>query len=150
MKVVLLKDVSGVGKRGEIVNVAEGYGRNFLIPRGIAQEATEGRIKEIAQNRQAKATKEERMAAEARKLAARIKGLSVRVEARAGEGGKLFGSVGNKDVAQALAAQAGIKLDKKKIELKETVKALGSYSALARLHPGVQAEFTVEVVNSNA
>lgn len=150
MKVVLLKDVSGIGKRGEIVNVAEGHGRNFLIPRGMAQEATDGRVREIARNRQAKASKEERMAEEARKLAARIKGLSVKVEARAGEGGKLFGSVGNKDVAQALAAQSGIKLDRKKIELKESMKALGSYPALVRLHPGVQAEFTVEVVNGNA
>lgn len=150
MKVVLLKDVPGVGKRGEIVNVAEGHARNYLIPRQLAEEATEGRLKEIRRNRDVKAKKAAKAEAEARKLAARFEGLVVQVRARCGEGGKLFGSVGNKDVAEALAAQTGIKLDRKKIELNDTIKALGVYPALARLHPGVQADFKVEVVDRDA
>lgn len=150
MKVVLLKDVPGVGKRGEIVKVAEGHARNYLIPRQLAEEATEGRLKEIRRNKDVKAKKAAKAEAEARKLATRFKGLVVQVKARCGEGGKLFGSVGNKDVAEALAAQTGIKLDRKKIELHETIKALGVYPVLARLHPGVQADFKVEVVDRDA
>lgn len=150
MKVVLLKDVSGVGKRGEIVKVAGGYARNYLIPRELAEEATEGRMREVRRIRDVKAQRARKARAGAQKLAARLGGLVVRVEARSGEGGKLFGSVGNKDVAAALAAQAGIKLDRKKIELDETIRALGVYPARARLHPGVQADFKVEVVDRDA
>lgn len=150
MKVVLLKDVPNLGRRGEVVNVAEGYARNYLLPRRLAEPASESRMQEIARNLDLKAKKEERAAAQARSLADRLKGQEVRVAVRAGEGGKLFGSVQTRDIAEAVASQLGIKVDRKKFEIKEPIRALGRYTVLARLHPGVQAEFTVEVVNSGA
>ncbi|MBE0467195.1 MAG: 50S ribosomal protein L9, partial [Candidatus Desulforudis sp.] len=127
MKVVLLKDVAGLGGRGEVVNVAEGYARNFLIPKGLAQEATAGRLKELARRDEAKEQKADRLVTQARKLASELKGLTVRVPARAGEGGKLFGSVGNKDIAVVLAARHGLKIDRKKLELGEPIKSLGRF-----------------------
>ncbi len=150
MKVVLLKDVAGLGTRGQVVKVAEGYARNFLIPKGLAEEATPGRVKELARLDQARGERAERLTAQARKVAATLKGLTVRIPARAGEGGKLFGSVGNKDVAAALAAQHNLKIDRKKLELKEPIKSLGRFPVLARRHPGVQVEFEVEVVDNEA
>lgn len=146
----MLKDVPNLGNRGEIVEVAGGYARNYLFPRQLAEEATEGRMKEVRRIQDAKAQKARKAKAGARELAARFADLVVKVEARSGEGGRLFGSVGNKDVAEALAAQAGIKLSRKKIELGETIKALGVYPALARLHPGITADFKVEVTDSDA
>jgi len=148
LKVVLLKDVAGLGIRGQVVKVAEGYGRNYLIPKGLAEEATPGRIKELARLDQAREERVERLAAQARKVAAGLKGLTVRIPARAGEGGKLFGSVGNKDIAAALAARHNLKIDRKKLELKEPIRSLGKFPVLARLHPGVQVEFEVEVVDN--
>jgi len=150
MKVVLLKDVPGLGRRSEVVNVAEGYARNYLLPRRLAEPASESRMREIARNLDLKAKKEERAAAEARAMAVRLEGQTVKVAVRAGEGGKLFGSVQAKDIAEAVASQLSIRIDRKKIEIKEPIRTLGRYPVLARLYPGVQAEFAVEVVSSGA
>lgn len=150
MKVVLLRDVAGLGVRGEVVRVAEGYARNYLIPKGLAEPATEGRLKEIAQRDQVREKKADRLAAQARKTAAALAGLTVRIPARAGEGGKLFGSVGSKDIAAALASRYNLNIDRKKLEIREPIKSLGRFTVVARLHPGVQAEFEVEVVGDNA
>ena len=138
MRVILLKDVPGKGKRGDVLNVAEGFARNYLLPRGLAGEASQGKIKELAERR------------EAAVLAARLESLTVVVRTKAGEGGRLFGSVNNKDVADALAAQHKITLDKKKLSVKEPIKQVGSYSALAKLYPTVQAKIKVEVVGEQA
>ncbi len=146
MRVILLKDVPGQGKRGDILNVAEGYARNYLLPRGLASEASKGKIKELAERRQASAMREEKMRQEAAELAARLESLTVIVRTKAGEGGRLFGSVNNKDIADALADQYKITLDKKKIVVKEPIKQVGSYSVLAKLYPTVQAGIKVEVV----
>jgi large subunit ribosomal protein L9 len=146
MKVILLKDVPGQGKRGDTVNVAEGYARNYLFPRGLATEASAGKMKEMADRRQAQALKEQKIEQEARELAARLDRVTVVIKTKTGEGGRLFGSVNNKDVADALAAQHKITLDKKKLVVKEPIKQLGVYSATARLHPSVHAEIKVEVV----
>jgi len=145
VKVILLKDVSNLGKKGDIVNAADGYARNFLFPKGLAEPVTEGRLQEIARNADARAKKEKRIEEQARALAARLKGLTVKVAVRTGEGGKLFGSVSTKDIATALEEQHKISVDRKKLELKEPIKSLGTYQVLARLYPGVQAEFAVEV-----
>ncbi|MEW6725882.1 MAG: 50S ribosomal protein L9 [Bacillota bacterium] len=145
MKVILLKDVSNLGRKGDIVNAADGFARNFLFPKGLAEPVTEGRMQEIARNADARARKEKRLDEQARALAARLKGLTVKVAVRTGEGGRLFGSVSTKDIAAALEAQHKINIDRKKFELKEPIKSLGTYKVLARLHPGVHAEFTVEV-----
>ena len=150
MRVILLKDVPGKGKRGDVLNVAEGFARNYLLPRGLAGEASQGKIKELAERRQAGELKEQKMRQEAAVLAARLESLTVVVRTKAGEGGRLFGSVNNKDVADALAAQHKITLDKKKLSVKEPIKQVGSYSALAKLYPTVQAEIKVEVVGEQA
>ncbi|MDD4767577.1 MAG: 50S ribosomal protein L9 [Desulfotomaculaceae bacterium] len=146
MKVVLTKDVPGQGKSGDVISVAEGYARNYLFPRGMAVEASRGKMKELAVRRQAQASKEKQIEQEARALAARLDNLKLIVIAKQGEGGKLFGSVNNKDIADALAAQHKIKLDKKKLVVKEPIKHLGAYTITAKLHPAVQAEIIVDVV----
>ncbi|MDD2553089.1 MAG: 50S ribosomal protein L9 [Desulfotomaculaceae bacterium] len=146
MKVVLTKDVPGQGKSGDVISVAEGYARNYLFTRGMAVEASRGKMKELAVRRQAQASKEKQIEQEARALAARLDNLKLIVIAKQGEGGKLFGSVNNKDIADALAAQHKIKLDKKKLVVKEPIKHLGAYTITAKLHPAVQAEIIVDVV----
>ncbi|TEB13686.1 50S ribosomal protein L9 [Pelotomaculum propionicicum] len=146
MKVILLKDVPGQGKRGDMLNVAEGYARNYLFPRGLAAEASKGKMNELAVRRQAQAAKEQKIEQEARELAASLDNLIVVVRAKAGEGGKLFGSVNNKNISDALAEQHKIVLDKKKLIVKEPIKQLGVYTATAKLHSNVHAEVKVEVV----
>lgn len=146
MKVILLKDVPGQGKRGDMLNVAEGYARNYLLPRGLAVEASQGKINELSARRQAQALKEKKIEQEARELAARLDNLKVVIKAKMGEGGRLFGSVNNKDISDALAGQHDIAIDKKKLVVKEPIKQLGVYTVIAKLHPNVQAEVKVEVV----
>lgn len=146
MKVILLKDVPGQGKRGDVINVAEGYARNYLFPRGLAGEASQGRLKEMADRRQAAAAKNQKIEQAARELASRLNNLTVVVKTKTGEAGRLFGSVNNKDVADALASQHKITLDKKKLVVKEPIKQLGKYPVTVKLHPAVQAEITVEVL----
>jgi len=146
VKVVLTKDVPGQGKSGDVINVADGYARNYLFPRGMAVEASRGKMNELAVRRRAQAAREDRIEQEARALAARLDKLKLIVQAKQGEGGKLFGSVNNKDIADALAAQHRIELDKKKLVVKEPIKHLGVYNITAKLHPAVQAEIIVEVV----
>ncbi|MDD4334031.1 MAG: 50S ribosomal protein L9 [Desulfotomaculaceae bacterium] len=146
MKIVLMKDVPGQGKSGDVINVADGYARNYLFPRGMAVEASSGKMNELAVRRQVQATKEMKIEQEARSLAGRLDKLKLIVLAKQGEGGKLFGSVNNKDIADALAVQHKIKLDKKKLVVKEPIKHLGVYTIVAKLHPAVQAEIIVEVV----
>lgn len=142
----MLKDVPGQGKRGDVINVAEGYARNYLLPRNLASEASQGKIKELAERQQANALKGEKIKQEAEELAGRLEKITVVVHTKAGEGGKLFGSVNNKDVCDAMVLQHHIKLDKKKVVLKEPIKQLGEYSVVAKLHPEVHAEIKVRVV----
>ncbi|HOV80840.1 MAG TPA: 50S ribosomal protein L9 [Bacillota bacterium] len=146
MKVILLKDIPGKGRSGEVVNVADGYARNYLFPRGLAVEASEGRMRELANRRQAAALKEHKSEQEARELAGRLKDITVVIRAKTGEGGKLFGSVNNMDIAAALSDQHGIKLDKKKVVVKEPIKQLGVYPVTVKLHHAVQAEVEVHVL----
>lgn len=146
MKIVLTKDVPGQGKQGAVINVAEGYARNYLLPRGLAVEASKGKMNELAVRQQAQTAKESRIEQEARVMAARLDNIKVVVKAKKGEGGRLFGSVNNKDIADALAGQHKIMLDKKKLVVKEPIKQLGTFAVTAKLHPAVQAEIEVEVV----
>ncbi|MCL6612567.1 MAG: 50S ribosomal protein L9 [Peptococcaceae bacterium] len=145
MKVVLLQDVKGQGKKGDIITVAEGYARNFLIPRNLAVEASEAALKEISRQKAAQDMKKKKEEEEARAAAARLDGTKVRIKTRVGEGGKLFGAVSSKDIAEGLARQHGIDLDKKKIVLKEPLKTLGEHLVTVKLHPSVQATITVLV-----
>jgi len=146
MKVILLKDVPGQGKRSDVIDVADGYARNYLFPRGLAVTASKGKIKELADRRQTMARKEKKAEQQAKELAARLNNLTVVIAAKAGEGGRLFGSVNNKDIADTLADKYNIELDKKKLVLKEPIKQLGAFSVTAKLHPAVQSKIEVQVV----
>ncbi|SMC00023.1 LSU ribosomal protein L9P [Thermanaeromonas toyohensis ToBE] len=146
MKVILLEDVPKLGKRGSVVEVADGYARNYLLPRKLAVTATEERLEELHREKDREAKKKQKELEEARRLARILEGSTITVVARAGEGGKLFGSVTNKEIAQAIENTFHISIDRRKIELEEPLKLLGSYPVILRLHPEVQARITVEVV----
>lgn len=145
MKVILLDEVKKVGKKGDIAEVSEGYARNFLLPKNLAAVATEGNVHQAKQNQATEAHKAQQALDEARVLASQIGKVTVTMSLRVGENGKLFGSVTAKDVAEALIKQTGLKIDRRKVELKEAVKALGNYRAVVKLHSEVSAEFTVAV-----
>ncbi len=146
MKIILLKDVPGQGKSGDVLDVKEGFARNYLFPRNLAVVASKSRMKELDARRQTQAQKRQKKEHEARDLAARFDDITVVVKAKSGEGGKLFGSINNKDIAGALLSQHKINLDKKKIVVPEPIKRLGDYSITAKLHPGVQVKMKVEVL----
>ena len=146
MKVILIADVKNVGKKGDLVQVADGYARNYLLPRGLATEATEGKVKQLAQQQASAAKKKIKEEERSKELAARMDGLTVRVAGKAGEGGRLFGSVNNKDIAEALEKEHGIEIDKRKIILKEPIKQLGTFSVQVRLYQQVEAQIIVQVV----
>lgn len=145
MKVILKKDVSKIGKKGELIEVADGYGRNYLVARGFADEATEGRLRELQEQKKAQKTKEDKKVVQAQEAKKKLGGKVVTVKVNAGEGGKLFGSVTTAQVAEAIAAQYGVDADKKDIKLEDAVKQAGSFPAKIKLHAGVEAEFTLKV-----
>lgn len=145
MKVILKQDVKGLGKKGQLVEVAEGYARNFLLPRGLAAEASEGALRSLEEERKAQKAREERLLREAQALRERLHGQVVPLQVRVGENGRLFGSVTNKDVADALSRLTGHPIDKKDVELKEAIKAVGDYPVTVRLGLGVTAQLTVRV-----
>ena len=145
MEVILRDDVKALGKAGELVKVKAGYARNYLLPQGLAYEATDGNRKRIMAESKARETKRvaERSAAEA--IAAKLSGASVSLSRKAGEEGRLFGSITAQDIAEALAAQ-GYEVDRRKIELVQPIKALGTHGVPVRLHADVHAEVQVTVV----
>ena len=144
MKVVLRQDVDNLGDRGQVVNVAPGYARNFLLPRGLAFEASEGNKKRIENEQKAKLVRASAEKSEAQALATRLAAVHLTIKAKAGEGDKLFGSITTADLADALE-KAGFAIDKRKIELEHPLKQLGFHSVAIRLHPEVHAEFKVTV-----
>lgn len=146
MDVILSQDIKKLGKKGEVVSVAEGYARNYLLPRGMAMEASQGRIKDLARQRDALANQKQKQEDQSRALGDKLAGVKISLPAKVGEAGKLFGAISNKDIAGALLAIHGLDVDKKKIVLKEPIKALGEYVVMVKLHPAVQVELTVEVV----
>ncbi|BDG61844.1 50S ribosomal protein L9 [Caldinitratiruptor microaerophilus] len=148
MKVILKQDVKGLGRKGDLVTVAEGYGRNYLLPRGLAVEASEGAMRSLEVERSAERARQERMAREARALRDRLHGQTVRVPARVGEGGRLFGSVTARDVAEAIGRLTGSEFDRRKVELKEPIRSLGVFPVQVRLAPDVVAEVKVHVVEA--
>lgn len=146
MKVILQQDVKKVGNKGDIVEVSEGYGRNFLLPKKLAVEATAANLETAKQKANSAARKKQQAADEARLLAAQLEKVSVKVAVRIGEGGKLFGSVTGKDVADALAKEHGIDVDRRKISLKSEVTGAGEYEAVIKVHPEIQSTIRVLVV----
>jgi large subunit ribosomal protein L9 len=145
VKVVLREDVDHLGRKGDLLDVAEGYARNFLVPRGLAMRATKGVVAQAEAMRRNRQARDARDRATAEELAGRLAASTIRVGARAGEGGKLFGSVTNGDLADALVAQTGIEVDRRAIELDEPIKELGPREVPVRLHPDVSAALRVEV-----
>lgn len=144
MEVILREDVPGLGKAGALVRVKPGYGRNFLLPRGLAFEATDGNKKRIEHEQRSRVAKHSAEKTVASELAAKLGAAHLTLKAKAGEGDKLFGSITTGDLAEALA-KAGFSIDKRKIELEHPLKQLGLHSVTVRLHPEVHAEFKVTV-----
>jgi large subunit ribosomal protein L9 len=145
MKIVLLQDVKGTGKAGETKDVADGYARNFLLPKKMAQPATRGAQEQVDRQKATETKRGERELTDARALAVRLEAAQVVLKLRSGKDGKLFGAVTNADVASALKQQHGITLDRRKIEFEEPVKAMGPGSAHVKLHREVTARIPLMV-----
>jgi large subunit ribosomal protein L9 len=150
MKLVLLHDVKALGKRGDVVDVADGYARNFLLPRKLAGEADKGALAQLDAQHKAHQRRQAQELADAQALAARIESAKLTIRAKAGENGKLFGAVTNADVAAAVASALSIAVDKHKVELAAQIKTLGSYPVEIKLHRNVVAKTAVNVVAAEA
>ena len=150
MKVILLESVKTLGKAGDVVEVKDGYGRNYLLPQGLATIASKGNLKnrELIQDQQAK--QEEETIAAAEGIAAKLGGGTVTITAKAGAEGKLFGSVTSTDIAAAIAAQLNEEVDRREIQMADNIKELGTHTIAIRLHPEVTAEVTVEVASDDS
>ena len=146
MKVILQSDVKALGKRGEIRDVSDGYARNFLIPRGLAIEANPGNLKDFVHKQEQKEVRYQKEKEAAQALAERLSQAEVVLAVKAGDKGRLFGSVTNKEIAEYLANEYKITLDKRKIELKEPIKTLGMYKVFIRLFPEISCELDLKVV----
>lgn len=144
IEVILREDVQSLGKAGELVRVKPGYARNYLLPHGLAFEATEGNRKRIAGETRARAARNQAERSEAEQRAAALGGVTLTLTGKAGEEGKLFGSVTAQDIADALAAR-GYEVDRRRIELEHPIKSLGHHTVGVRLHPEVRAEVHVSV-----
>lgn len=145
MKVLLLTDVRGTGKKGEIKEVSDGYAQNFLIKTGKARKADNSAISENQTKQSATAFHKEMEKQEAIKLGSKLKGAKIVVKIKCGENGKTFGSVTTKEISEGLK-KLGFEIDKRKIELKEPIKAIGIYEITAKLHPEVSSKFSLEIV----
>jgi len=145
MKVILLADIKGVGKKGEVINASDGYARNFLFPRKLAEEATEVNLSVLNQKKETERRKKLAEIEEAQKQADELKGKEVKIAAKCGENGRLFGSITNKDVADALNAQYKLNIDKKKLVV-DTIRQLGTYEVEVKLYPEVATKIKVLIV----
>ena len=145
MRIVLRADVENLGNKGDLCEVADGFARNFLVPRGLAIKATKGTVRQAEAMRRSRAARDARERDGAQEVAARLAGCRIEIRARAGEGGKLFGSVTSSDIAEAVLAQTTIELDRRTIELPEPLKELGAVEVPVRLHAEVAATIAVEV-----
>jgi large subunit ribosomal protein L9 len=146
VKLILTQEVDSLGGPGDLVEVKDGYGRNYLVPRGLAIVATRGAEKQVSQIRRAREVREIRDLGQAREVASALAAVPVRLSVRAGNGGRLFGSVTSGDVADAVVAGGGPKLDRRRIELTEPIKLVGQHTVSVRLHPEVTASITIDVV----
>lgn len=146
MKVILSTDVDKLGRKGDVVTVADGFARNHLVPKGLAMVATKGGLRQAEQMQRARAELEAKTRAAAQERVARIESGPVYISARAGEEGRLFGSVTNSDVGRALKEQVGEDVDRHDIRLDEPIRQLGTHHVVVHLHPEVDAALTVEVI----
>ncbi|GGT68060.1 MULTISPECIES: 50S ribosomal protein L9 [Streptomyces] len=146
MKIILTHEVSGLGAAGDVVDVKDGYARNYLVPRGFAIRWTKGGEKDVAQIRRARKIHEIATIEQANEIKARLEGVKVRLAVRSGDAGRLFGSVTPADIATAIKSAGGPDVDKRRVELGSPIKTLGSHQVSVRLHPEVAAKLGVEVV----
>lgn len=145
MKVIFLKDVKGQGKKGDIKDVSEGYARNFLLPRGLANPASEGNVKQLKQQKKAESNRKDQERENAKQKAADLEEITVAIRAKSGSGGRLFGSITSKQVADELKKQHKIVVDKRKMELNDPIRTLGVTEIPIKLHPEVSAKIRVQV-----
>ena len=145
MKVILTQDVRGQGKKGQLIDAAEGYARNFLLPRKLAVLATADAINTMNLKEKARKAEEARLKAEAQEIAGKLQNCPVKLSAKAGNGGKLFGAITGKEIAAALAEQFSLTIDGKKLVLEQPIKSFGSYEVKAKLGYEVSAKFSVSV-----
>lgn len=145
MKVILRADVANVGKRGDVLAVADGYARNYLVPRGLAMRASDGTLAQAESMRRARDVKDAAARTAAEDIARRLVPAIIQVSARAGSEGRLFGSITTADVAEAVADQTGLELDRRKLHLDEPIRELGTHRVLVKLHSEVEFPVTVEV-----
>lgn len=145
MIVILLKDVKGVGKTGEVVKVSDGYARNMLLPRGLATEATEGNVRNLEKQKAIQEANRQKELAEAKELAEKIAKLKVTIISKSGEGGRLFGSITSKDIADALNEQHKINIDKRKFMLENPIKQTGDFEVDIKIYSEVTAKLKVTV-----
>ncbi|HYF92946.1 MAG TPA: 50S ribosomal protein L9 [Symbiobacteriaceae bacterium] len=146
MKVILKAEVKGTGKKGQTVEVSDGFARNFLFPRGLAIEASSGALKSLEEEAKAKERKQERLVNDLKALRDKLEGQTVKVHARCGEGGRLFGSITNKDIADAVTKFLGKEFDRKIIDLTTPIKALGIYPVALKFGQNVNGTINVEIV----
>ena len=145
MKIILLQDVKGQGKKGEVIDVNEGYARNFLIKKGLAEVATASKLNDISQKKAAADFHKAEEVKATKAMASKLKGKTFTVKIKAGQNGKVFGSVSSKEIAAAIKAQSDLEIDKKKIQLSEPIRSFGVHEAGIKLHPQVTATLRVKV-----
>ncbi|SKC88326.1 50S ribosomal protein L9 [Maledivibacter halophilus] len=145
MKVILLKDIKGTGKKGDVINVSDGHARNYLVPRGLAKEATKGNINKLKAQKASEKKRQEKELKEAKALAERISNITLNFKSKAGEGGKLFGSITSKDIAANLKKNHKIDIDKRKIVLDSPIKELGARYVDVKVYPEISAKMKVNV-----
>ena len=148
MKVILIKDVAKVGKEGEVVTLSDGYARNYLLPRGLAQEAAGGALKQYEALKATEERKGAKLLADAEKSQIALDGKTVTISAKTGAGDRLYGSITAGDIAAALKSGAGVTIDKRKVQLLDPIKGLGTFTVPVKLHRDITVPVTVEVVKA--
>ena len=147
MKVILKADIKGVGKKDQVLNASDGYARNFLFPKNLAVEANAENMSKLKGMQDSKAFKKSQEKEEAQKIADKLSKILMKVQVKAGENGKIFGGVSSKEIAENLEKQYNIKVDKKKIDLKETIKTLGMFTIEIKLYEGVVGKLKIDVIS---
>ncbi len=146
MKVILKADIKGVGKKNEVINASDGYARNFLFPKNLAVEANTENMRKLEAQKESNQYRKDTEKEEAKKIAEKMNKIMLKIQVKAGENGKIFGGVSAKDIAEAFEKQHNIKIDKKKVDLKETIKTLGLHTVQIKLYEGVVGNIKVDVI----
>ena len=145
MRVILKQDVKGTGKQEQMVEVSDGYARNFLFPKGLAVEASAANVNIMKTKKEAEAQKKDREIAQAKELAKKIKDITLTLKVKAGDNGKLFGSITSKDVAEGMKTQYKLEIDKKRLVMPEAIKSVGTFEVEVKLYPEISSKFTVKI-----